>query len=131
MQPTRRSHRLRATRSRRALRIGTVAVLVAGLAQLATPPSGAATQSQVSLTFDGNSISQYSLGYLQALQPHGAHATFFVQSGTVGASGNFVSWAQLGTLAGAGNDIGGKSVNATNLTTDPNPTTQVCNDRAA
>jgi peptidoglycan/xylan/chitin deacetylase (PgdA/CDA1 family) len=85
----------------------------------------------VSLTFDNGSISQYTLAYQQALQPHGANATFLVNSGTVGASGNFMSWAQLGTLAGAGNDIGGKTVNATNLTTDPNPTAQVCNDRAA
>src|SRR5439155_16561138 len=29
------------------------------------------------------------------------------------------------------NDIGGKTVNATNLTPDPNPTAQVCNDRTA
>ena len=82
-------------------------------------------------TFDNGTISQYTLGYQQALQPHGAHATFLVNSGNVGASGNFMSWAQLGTLAGAGNDIGGKTVNATNLTTDPNPAAQVCNDRAA
>ena len=99
--------------------------------QVLAPQAGAAPTSAVSLTFDGNTISQYNLGYLQALQPHGAHATFFVQSGTVGRSVNFMSWAQLSTVAGAGNDIGGKSVNATNLTTDPNPTAQVCNDRSA
>jgi peptidoglycan/xylan/chitin deacetylase (PgdA/CDA1 family) len=130
---TLRSHRLRGTRPRRALRIGTVAVLVAGLVQLVATPAGAVTQTQVSLTFDGNTISQYTLGYQQALQPHGAHATFFVQSGSVGGGANFMSWAQLGTLAApsAGNDIGGKSVNATNLTTDTDPTGQVCNDRAA
>ena len=93
--------------------------------------ASAATSTVVSLTFDNGAISQYTLAYQQALAPHGANATFFVNSGTVGASGNFMSWAQLGTLAGAGNDIGGKTVNATNLTTDPNPTAQVCNDRAA
>jgi peptidoglycan/xylan/chitin deacetylase (PgdA/CDA1 family) len=84
----------------------------------------------VVLEFDNASISEYTLGYLDALQPHGAKATFFVNSGTVGASSNFMSWSQLGTVAAAGNDVGGKSVNATNLTTDPNPTAQVCNDRA-
>jgi peptidoglycan/xylan/chitin deacetylase (PgdA/CDA1 family) len=104
--------------------------VVAGLLYGA-PSALAATQTAVSLTFDNGSISQYALGYQQALQPHGAHATFLVNSGTVGASGNFMSWAQLGTLAGDGNDIGGKTVNATNLTTDPNPTAQVCNDRTA
>jgi peptidoglycan/xylan/chitin deacetylase (PgdA/CDA1 family) len=38
-----------------------------------------------SLTFDGGTISQYNLGYLQALQPHGVNATFLVNSGTVRA----------------------------------------------
>ena len=105
------------------------AVVAAGLPAL--PAAEAATGTVVSLTFDNGAISQYTLAYQQALQPHGANATFYVNSGTVGASGNFMSWAQLSTLAGAGNDIGGKTVNATNLTTDPNPQAQVCNDRAA
>src|SRR2546430_16211293 len=95
------------------------------------PAARAAVQTTVSLTFDNGTISQYTLAYQQALQPHNAHATFFVNSGTVGSSANFMSWTQLGTLASAGNDIGGKSVNSQNLTTDPNPTAQVCNDRAA
>ena len=99
---------------------------------IATAPQAAAVSvTKVSLTFDNNTISQYNLAYQQALQPHNAHATFFVNSGTVGSSASFMSWTQLGTLASAGNDIGGKSVNSQNLTTDPNPTAQVCNDRAA
>src|SRR6266700_2603342 len=121
----------RTTRKRSLVSLAGAAALVAGLIQFVAPPAGAVTQSLVSLTFDNNSISQYNLGYLQALQPHGAHATFFVNSGTVGVSGSFMSWAQLGAVATAGNDIGGKTVNATNLTTDPNPTAQVCNDRTA
>src|SRR4029077_15450473 len=76
-------------------------------------------------------ISQYNLAYQQALQPHNAHATFFVNSGTVDASASFISSTHLGTLASAGNDFVGKSVNSQNLTPDPNPTAQVCNDRAA
>ena len=39
--------------------------------------------TRVVLEFDNSSISLYSLGYQQALQPHGAKATFFVQSGSV------------------------------------------------
>ena len=87
----------------------------------------------VVLEFDNSSISAYNLGYLQALSPHNAPATFFVQSGSVGNSptATQMSWGQLSTLAGAGNDIGGKSTSATDLTTDPNATAQVCNDRAA
>jgi peptidoglycan/xylan/chitin deacetylase (PgdA/CDA1 family) len=87
--------------------------------------------TKVSLTFDNGTVSQYTLGYQQALAPHAAHATFFVSSGTVGVSANTMTWAQLSTLSGAGNDIGGKTVSATNLTTDPNPTSQVCDDRTA
>src|SRR5690349_4073269 len=107
-------------------------VFAVGVSTLpAIPAATAATTTTVSLTFDNGSISQYTLGYQQALQPRNDTATFVVNSGTVGSSGNFMSWAQLSTLAGAGNDIGGKTVNATNLTTDPNPQAQVCNDRAA
>jgi peptidoglycan/xylan/chitin deacetylase (PgdA/CDA1 family) len=105
--------------------------LLVGLAVASTTPAAALPQTTVTLDFDGNTISQYNLGYLQALQPHGANGTFFVNSGTVGGSANFMSWTQLATLAGNGNDIGGKTVNAANLTTDPNPTAQVCNDRTA
>src|SRR6266568_5461073 len=83
----------RTTRKRSLVSLAGAAALMAGLIQFVAPPAGAVTQSLVSLTFDNNSISQYNLGYLQALQPHGVHAT--------------------------------------NLTTDPNATAQVCNDRTA
>src|SRR5689334_19310295 len=85
----------------------------------------------VALEFDNSSVSIYNLGYVQALQPHGAKATFFIQSGSVGNSptATNMSWGQFATIASAGNDIGGKSTSAGNLTTDPNPSTQVCGDR--
>ncbi|HEX3335150.1 MAG TPA: polysaccharide deacetylase family protein, partial [Jatrophihabitans sp.] len=102
-----------------------------GLLLAPTAADAAPAQSVVMLDFDGNTISQYTLGYLQALQPHGAKGTFYINSGIVGSSANFMSWTQLAAVAGNGNDIGGKSVNATNLTTDPNPSAQICNDRAA
>ncbi|MCU1657214.1 MAG: Alkaline phosphatase [Pseudonocardiales bacterium] len=113
------------------LRILLAICLPLGLVVASTAPAAALPQTTVVLDFDGNTISQYTLGYLQALQPHGVNGTFFVNSGTVGGSVNFMSWSQVTTLAGAGNDIGGKTVNASNLTTDANPTAQVCNDRAA
>ena len=102
--------------------------LVLGLLTFSIPAS-AAGPVVVSLTFDDNTISQYNLAYLQALKPHNAHATFFVKSGSVGTGGSNMSWAQVTTLAGDGNDVGGKTLNATNLTTDPDPSTQVCQDR--
>jgi peptidoglycan/xylan/chitin deacetylase (PgdA/CDA1 family) len=111
--------------------IVTFTAIAAAYTAVTSPGAIAAPQMLVSLSFDGDATSQYNLGYAQALRTHDAHATFYVNSGTIGASANFMSWAQLTTLATAGNDIGGKSVNATNLKTDPNPTGQVCNDRAA
>ena len=111
-------------------RLVALVIAVGGLAAFAAP-ARAAGPIRVVLEFDNNSISQYTLGYQQALQPHNATAMFYVNSGSVSGGPNQMSWAQLTTLANAGNDIGGKSVSATNLTTDPNPTQQVCDDRAA
>jgi hypothetical protein len=113
----------------RTARVLSCVALIASTMAFLAPYSQAAEATKVSLTFDNGNRSQYTLGYLQALQPHGATATFFVKSGTISEDSGFMTWAQLGMLAGAGNDIGGKSVNATNLTTDPDPTAQVCNDR--
>jgi peptidoglycan/xylan/chitin deacetylase (PgdA/CDA1 family) len=97
--------------------------------------SGAATTTVVTLTFDNNTISQYSLGFTQALQPHGVAATFYVNSGTIGGSKNFLSWDQLTALAAAGNEIGGKTVDGkVNLKTTTDLQTkidEVCNDRQA
>ena len=62
-------------------------------------------------------------------------ATFYVNSGTIGGSKNFLSWAQLTTLAAAGNEIGGKTVDGkVNLKTTTDLQTkidEVCNDRQA
>ncbi len=95
------------------------------------PVTVAPVSTKVSLTFDNGSVGQYTLGWLQALKPHNAAATFYLNSGNVGVSGNIMSWAQVSDLAAGGNDIGGKTVSSTNLTTDPNPTAQVCDDRTA
>jgi peptidoglycan/xylan/chitin deacetylase (PgdA/CDA1 family) len=93
----------------------------------------AGTQTVVSLTFDNNTVSQYSLGYQQALAPAGAKATFYVNSGTVSASSKFMSWSQLSTLAANGQDIGGKTVDGVSLTTltAPQQIAEICNDRQA
>lgn len=112
------------------VRAALLALLVPVLTPLATSPARAAGQTVVSLEFDDGSASQYTLAYQMALQPHGDTATFFVKSGAVGNSGN-MTWPQITSLASAGNDVGGKTVSSANLTTDPNPASQVCNDRQA
>ncbi|MFZ0180972.1 MAG: chitobiase/beta-hexosaminidase C-terminal domain-containing protein [Candidatus Dormiibacterota bacterium] len=87
-------------------------------------------KTAVSLTFDNGGYSQYTLGWQQALQPHGVTASFYVNSGTIGRA-TTLSWAQLSALAAAGNDIGGKTVDDTNLTTlsAAQQIAEICNDR--
>jgi peptidoglycan/xylan/chitin deacetylase (PgdA/CDA1 family) len=104
-----------------------VVPLTMTIAQAATGPV------KVSLTFDDTQLSQYTLGYQRALQPHGAHATFFVNSGIVGSGAGKLTWAQLQAMNAQGNEIGGKGVNGTNLTqlSTAAATAEVCNDRQA
>jgi peptidoglycan/xylan/chitin deacetylase (PgdA/CDA1 family) len=94
------------------------------------PAATAATSTIVSLTFDNDIYSQYTLGYQQALQPSGVNATFYVNSGTVGRTST-LSWSQLSALAAAGNEIGGKTVDGANLTTltTAQQISEICNDR--
>jgi len=113
------------------------AALAAGVMAATAPAAQATTQAGspalVSLDFDNNTLSQFALGYQQALQPQGVNATFFVNSGTVstGSSAKFMSWSQLSTLSGAGSDIGGKTVDGTSLTslTAQQQIAEICNDR--
>jgi peptidoglycan/xylan/chitin deacetylase (PgdA/CDA1 family) len=96
-------------------------------------PATAAPTTLVSLTFDDNTAAQFTLAYQQVLQPNGVTASFFVDSGTIGSSANFMTWSQVATLALAGNDIGGKTVHGVNLKTSDTATKirEVCDDRAA
>jgi hypothetical protein len=76
--------------------LGLAASLLAGI----PAASAATTSTMVSLTFDNDTYSEYTLGYQQALQPSGVNATFYVNSGTVGRSST-MSWSQLSTLSAA------------------------------
>jgi peptidoglycan/xylan/chitin deacetylase (PgdA/CDA1 family) len=101
----------------------------------AEAPSGVvsvAIHTAVSLTFDNGAISQYTLGYQQALKPHGVKATFYINSGVTGGV-NHLSWSQVSALARAGNEIGGKTVDGTTLTslTTQQQISEICNDRQA
>ena len=107
----------------------TVAILMFGLGTLGAVGARAAGSTIVSLTFDNDTLSAYNLGFAQALQPQGVHATFYVNSGTVGSASGFMSWADLSALAAANDEIGGKTVDGADLTTDPNATSDICNDR--
>ncbi len=92
-----------------------------------------ASSTTVSLTFDNDAASQYTLGYQQALQPQGVKATFYVNSGTVSNGSGHMTWSQLSTLSAAGDEIGGKTVDGTSLTTlsTAQQISEICNDRQA
>lgn len=116
------------------LSVAASAAVVGGMVVVA-PGAAAVSQTVVSLAFDNNTVSEYTLGFQQALQPAGVTGTFFVNSGTIGASKNFMSWTQVAALTAAGNEIGGKTVDGlVNLKTNGDMQTkinEVCNDRQA
>jgi peptidoglycan/xylan/chitin deacetylase (PgdA/CDA1 family) len=91
-----------------------------------------AIQTVVSLSFDNGAVSQYTLGYQHALQPQGVKATFYINTGVMGGA-NHLSWSQLSALHSAGQEIGGKTVDGTSLTTlsASQQTAEICNDRQA
>jgi peptidoglycan/xylan/chitin deacetylase (PgdA/CDA1 family) len=112
---------------------GFTVVLAASGVVFAAPAAVATTSTVVSLAFDNNTLSQYTLGYQQALQPHAVNATFYASSGSVSNSSStkYMSWSQLSALAAAGNEIGGKTVDGTSLTTlsTSQQISEICNDR--
>jgi peptidoglycan/xylan/chitin deacetylase (PgdA/CDA1 family) len=110
-----------------------VLLAVSGAAVAAAPAAVAATATTVSLAFDNNTLSQYTLGYQQALQPHGVNATFYVSSGSVSnsSSAKYMSWSQLSTLVAGGNEISGKTVDGVSLTplSAAQQISEICSDR--
>jgi peptidoglycan/xylan/chitin deacetylase (PgdA/CDA1 family) len=99
------------------------------------PKGEASSTTTVSLTWDDATSSQYSLAFLRAMQPHDVSGTFFINSGNVGTGPGFMTWSEVHTLADAGNDIAGHTIDHVNLT-DPGlslaqKTHQVCDDRQA
>jgi peptidoglycan/xylan/chitin deacetylase (PgdA/CDA1 family) len=93
-------------------------------------PTAAATTTIVSLNFDNNVANEFYLGYTDALQPAGVAATYYINSGTIGTS-NKLSWSEVSSLAAAGDDIGGKTVDGLNLTTlsAAQQLSEICTDR--
>jgi peptidoglycan/xylan/chitin deacetylase (PgdA/CDA1 family) len=124
--------RVRRRHARSAAALFAALAVVAGFAAT-SPAAQAAGGTIVSLNFDNNTTSQYTLGWQQALQPAGVTATFYVSSGSVATtpSPSHVTWSQLSSLAAAGNDIGGKTVDNTSLTsmTAAQQVAEICNDR--
>ena len=93
--------------------------------------ASARADTVVSLTFDGAEASQAQVKDL--LASRGMKGSFFVNSGKVGTSGFYMTWAQVDELAAAGHEIGGRTLTHVSLTDPEVPEAekrrQVCEDR--
>lgn len=110
----------------RALLATALATLVAGVA--ASPALAAPTI--VTFGFDDGTADHYDIQDL--LAERGVKATFFVNSGKIGDPGH-LTYDQLRAMQAAGHEIGGHTINHTNLVAaDPaTRVTEVCDDRTA
>jgi putative cell wall-binding protein len=91
-------------------------------------PAYAAGETVVSVTFDDGNADQ--LAAAQTMANKGLKGTFYIISGVVGTE-NYLTQANIATIAGQGHEIGGHTVSHVDLATaDPaEATRQVCNDR--
>ncbi len=79
----------------------------------AVPATAHATPlTVVTIQFDDGNADVYQ--WLTPLNNHGFHATFYVNSGTIGTAGK-LTWAQLTTLSQAGNEIASHTVDHVDL----------------
>jgi peptidoglycan/xylan/chitin deacetylase (PgdA/CDA1 family) len=101
-----------------------LAIALAGCA------SHASAKTIVSLTFDDTLADQAQVGAMVAARE--MHATFFINSGRIDATG-YLSRDQLLALQAAGNEIAGHTINHADLPTLEldEQRTEVCNDRVA
>jgi peptidoglycan/xylan/chitin deacetylase (PgdA/CDA1 family) len=90
-------------------------VILATLLVVLCCASSASAQTVVSLTFDDGIQTQ--LGAASVLESHGMRGTFYINSGTVGSKGFFMSWPQVDGLASTGHEIGGHTIDHQRLTT--------------
>jgi peptidoglycan/xylan/chitin deacetylase (PgdA/CDA1 family) len=112
------------------LALAMIGALTASLSSwaLSPAPAAAAPSTVVTIGFDDGTGDQ--LAALPILQAHGMTATFFVNTASIGDP-EHLSWANLHSLFGAGNEIAGHTLHHVNLaplsTVDARQ--EVCTDR--
>lgn len=91
------------------LRAAAIRIALLLIALLAVPTiSSAHAQTVVSLTFDDGIATQMTASSL--LSKYGMNGTFYIVDGWVGTDPYFMTWSQVDSLAAAGNEIGGHTV---------------------
>jgi PKD repeat protein len=94
------------------------------------PPPPALKNTTVVLTFDDGTTGQDQAA--SVLKQYGMHGTFYINSGRLGFPG-YLTGAQVQAIAADGNEIGGHTVNHSDLTTlsADDAAREICNDRVA
>jgi peptidoglycan/xylan/chitin deacetylase (PgdA/CDA1 family) len=110
--------------------VATVVALGAPLLQ-ATPARATTPTTTVVLSFDGT-LATAASAVQPALDAHGMHGTFYVNSDLVGSDSGHLGWSDLTALQADGHEVGGHALDMVNLTTLPvdEMHAQVCQDRA-
>src|SRR5260370_42547775 len=93
---------------RRWHRAGAAVILAGGFVSAFPAAAHAAPATVVTISFDDGNADVYQ--WISALSNHGFHATFYVNSGSIGTAGK-LTWAQLTALSQAGNEIASHTVN--------------------
>jgi len=106
------------------------ALLLAACRPAAAGTGAAPRETIVSLTFDDGDADNFPSAAV--LRQYGLSATWYIPSGLVGKPG-YMTWDQLGLLQADGHEIGGHSVDHSNIDgLDAQALRhQVCDDRAA
>ncbi len=104
-------------------------ILQLGVLLPAQPLASATPNTVVSLTFDDGLASQWAA--YQPLVDHGMSGTFYINSARVGL-GTTLSLSQIHSLAAAGNEVGGHTLDHVDLTSlsQGEQAREVCDDRA-
>src|SRR5215472_6368411 len=93
---------------------GALTTSLSGWAMLAAP-AAAGTPAVVTIGFDDGTVDQFTNGF-PILMAHGMHATFFVNTGPILAGDpSHMTWVQLHTLASAGDEIAGHTIDHADL----------------
>ncbi len=108
-----------------------VVSLLTALVAAAWPSVAAAQRAPliVSLTFDDGTVTQFA--HRSQLESRGMRGTYYIPSGAPKDGDYHMAWSQISTLAAAGHEIGGHTLDQRDLTamSDAERKWQICKDR--